>query len=251
MMRSLPTQKILVTLDALLDTRIGTIAEFDQELAFHILTNENYHGREYDGFLSYPHNAFKARYKDRTEETLKHSTLTGMNFLLQHITNLISLDASKQPFHSGPEVIINFYPYQLDKEIEDRIKAAINMRMPLVPISSINLSDENLTTEYIKENITLFISYDITHWLELNLEKLIKNPLNDLTIYTPKIYHSDLSTTEKLKELEEAENNLGDPLDVLQLMLKRLFNFVMIDVKYFSIFHPEINLHLERFKYND
>lgn len=244
-MAALPTQKIFVSLDAILDSRIGTIAKINQELATKVLEG-NYIGRESDNFPYVDKETFDREYKNRDIETLKHSIATAMLPFLKNLCDQLYEQAIVMPYHSGPEIVLNVHPYDVDPELADMFKKLIGVWMVKpVPISVISVKPEELSPEHCVENYALMILYDYNAWLDLHLPAMEKVKMSNVTMFVPAIYFRKQPTKEELTELMKTAMH---PFVSLELMVKPVLDLNLIDVKYFSILQESDIYELEHFK---
>lgn len=245
-MSTLPKQKILIELDCLLDTRIGTVASISQELATSVLNN-GYHERHEDKYPDVVPEQFKTLYAQRNLDTLKMSTITTFMPLLRHLCNLIEEEAISRPYHSGPEVTVNLYPYELSAEDSKAILGAISKWLGhKVPISLVRYAPSELRPIYCKD-YSLIVMYNPTDWFNLNLEELMKKPLRDVALYIPRILHNKTQTDEELKKIIEESM---DPFQALDIVMKTVIDVSILEVSYFSIVRPNVVLNFSDFRLN-
>lgn len=245
-MQTLPKQKILVELDCLLDTRIGTVAMISDDLATAVLDND-YHERDEDKFEGVDPEQFKTLYANRNVDTLKHSTITCFMPLLRHLCTLIHEEALSRPYHSGPEVVINIYPYFMMNDVADAISIAVKKWVGIMtPVKVVRIEPKELTPRACKD-YSLLVMYNPTEWFNIQLEELLKSHLRDVALYIPQMYHNKTETDEEIKKIEEEAVH---PFVALELFMKPLIDVTLIDVTYFSLFRPEILLDLKNFKLN-
>lgn len=245
-MNKLPKQKILIELDCLLDTRIGTVARISNDLAIGAL-KQNYHKRIEDKFPDVDMVLYKDLYDNRNEETLKVSTITTFLPLLKHLCSLITEEAISRPFHSGPEVIINIYPYQLSSEVTEAIQAAVMRWVGIMtPISIRRINPKEMSPSFCQD-FSLLVMYDPTIWFNENLEALLKEPIRDVALYIPQLLRNKVETEEELKSLTE---EFMDPISALELILKPFVDVTFLEVYFYSIFDPKAIIDFSAFNFS-
>ncbi len=245
-MNKLPRQKILIELDCLLDTRIGTVAMISQDLATSVLQN-NYHARMEDKFVGVDDVQFKEMYNNRTLDVLKHSTVTTFMPLLKHLCSQIFEESLSRPFHSGPEVIVNIYPYFMSGDVADDIKEAICRWLGVSTLVSITRIEPQELIPIVCREYSLMVMYDPTLWVNMNLENLLKTNLREVCLYIPKIYRNkDISD----EELEQQIEQVMDPFIALDFLLKPLIDLTQLDVGYFSILNPKELIDFNNFRFS-
>lgn len=245
-MSRLPKLKISVELDCLLDTRIGTVALIDQALATEVLKN-GYHDRIEDKFEGVDQKLYKELYANRNTDTLKVSTITTFLPLLRHLCDLIQEESISRPYHSGPEVDVNIYPYYMTDDLADAIGSAIMQWLgPLTPVNVVRVEPKDMTPQFCKE-YSLLVMYDPTEWVNLHLDGIVKKPLRDVSLYIPQILRNNTLTDEELKATVE---EFMDPFAALDLFLKPIIDLTQLDAKFFSIFRPTELLDFSAFHFS-
>ncbi len=245
-MNQLPKQKILVELDCLLDTRIGTVAMISQDLATDVLSN-GYHERLEDKFEGVDNQLFQEMYQNRNIDVLKYSTITMFMPLLKHLCRLIYEEASSRPYHSGPEVVVNIYPYYMTDDVANAISAAVRYWVGVMtPVSVVRIEPKALKPHICKE-YSLMVMYDPTVWFNENLEAMLKSHLRDVALYIPQIYRNKTKTDE---EIQKDTEEVMDPFAALDLIMKPLIDASQLEVYYFSIFDPKAAVDFSNFRFS-
>ena len=245
-MTKLPKQKILVDLDCLLDTRIGTVAMISEELATEVL-KKNYLKRVEDKFEGVDPEQYKQLYDNRNEDTLKMSTITTFLPVLRHLCHLILEEAVARPFHSGPEVVVNVFPYFMTDEVADAIKAAVMRWVGIMtPVSVCRIDPKEMSPSFCQD-FTLLVMYDPTVWFNENLEQLLKKPIRDVALYTPLLLRNRVESDEELKKLVD---EYMEPFAALELVMKTVVDVQFLDSYYFSIFDPKAIIDYSAFQFS-
>ena len=163
---------ILIELDALLDTRLGTISLMDEALARKML-DLDYPNRISDEFNllldEIDMSVYNKAYADRDIETLYYSAPTDITlFLNQLINNLIRDGVKGNPQFEGVDVQINTYPYQLTKELEDEFATCIAASLRLdIDVKLVYHSYKDMTTDFIVANKwTFMVMYNFAQWFK-------------------------------------------------------------------------------------
>lgn len=246
-MNKLPKLKIYVELDCLLDTRIGTVAMISDDLATSVLKN-GYHQRLEDTFEGVDDSTFKELYSKRNTDTLKHSTITTFMPLLRHLCNLIYDEAISRPYHSGPEIVLNIFPYFMTDDIATSIRSAVERWVGInIPVMVSRIEPKDLKPIICKD-FSLMVMYDPTVWFNENLEELIKKPLRDVTLYIPKLYRNRQGKSEE--EIAKDTEEVMDPFAALDLIMKPMIDVTQLEVYYFSIFDPKAIINFSNFYFN-
>lgn len=228
---------ILVTLDSLLDTRLGTIAKINDEVFNKIVLDEKYHTRDTDVFEDIDIVVYKETYSNRNVETLSKSLLTNIILVLRDIISGLEKQAIMAPHNADTSVVINVYPYVLIDEELSEISKAISMHLSdLVKINFINMSPKELTPLYCKSNFAVMIMYDYGEWLETNAELFLVTQIPEITLFIPAIYFINKPTEEELNRLVRAS---AHPMKALKTLAMGIITLEIIDVTYFSIINKK------------
>lgn len=234
---SAPTQKIFVELDCILDTRLGTIARINEQAAIDILNN-NYHSRDTDDFSQYIDNEkFKELYEDRDGITLEYSSATSCLHLIETMCRELLVNTAVNPNHSGAELVINLYPYVMENHVIETLINAIRIWIGTnVIITTVNLAPEYISAIYCKNNISTMFMYNYERWLNKHIESFKDVNLKEMTMYVPAIYHNKKPTSEEMESLLAKGPH---PFIELELLLKPVLDFNIIDIRIFSVVKPD------------
>lgn len=219
---------VLVDLDSLLDTRLGTIARIDPDLVFYNIANFKYYNRDEDIFDNIDKDVFRKLYQERDKETLKLSPATQFCRELGKIAVDLSVDSHSQPMRGKAEIFINVYPYHLtDDEMIEIENSILYYTGETLPVHAIRKRPEEITPRFLKNDFSLMIMYDYAPWLELHANDLEKTPLPEVTLLSPRIFYKDKPTQ---AELDELGVDLEAPFVAMELMLKPMINLELVDV---------------------
>lgn len=230
---------VYAELDALLDTRIGTLARIDEELASRVLIDGNYHKRESDEFAGVDFRAFRTAYAKRDVETLKVSRPTKALFLLNALVRYLKEQATVRPFHESAKVVINTFPYVLSVEEEAEMgKVIATWISGLSPVELVHMRPQELTPSYVRQHsYSSMLMYEYDPWMSLHYSGSSKDatPLQDVSIFAPAIYFSEQPSAEQIQELISVA---AHPLQAVEIIGRALVGLNLIDIDYFSIIRP-------------
>lgn len=238
-----PISSILVPLDVLLDTRIGTVAKLGgPDLVLSVL-NGNYHTRTDDKFPQVNVEAYNTLYAGRDEETLSLSYSTNVDGFLRELVHSLIKQTFVRPFHQGVRVVVNTYPYQLSDEVIEQILGAVVTKLladtevdvPLTVVAD-RLSDDALTPDYCKTHFAAMLMYDYENWLEKQQLALIKRPMPEVTMFAPAIYFVQTPTEEEIKQMQTESQ--WNPFEVLQHSIRGGIDLQFLPIELFSIVKP-------------
>lgn len=228
---------VYVPLDVLLDTRLGTIAKEDPDMAAG-LAETNYRNRQNDDFDAITRMRFKELYAKRDKDTLKLSLVTEFVSILRETLQSMAVSGGTEKHPQMPKLYVNLHPYQLDEEEESELGIILHnlIVMEGLEIELISKPMEELTPEYCLDHFVLMAMYlDYNQWLDHHRFALHKQSCRHIVLMVPAMYDKSLPTEEQLKE---AIKWVGvHPLEMLEINAKEFVDLTMIDPKYFSVQH--------------
>jgi hypothetical protein len=230
---------VYAELDALLDTRVGTLARLSQDVAAAVLKMGNYHKRESDQFAGVDMKAYRDLYARRDVETLKASRPTKALFLLSALVRYLKEQATVRPYHETTKVVINTFPYKLDRDEEAELGKVIATEISgLAPVELVHMRPQELTPLYIKQqSYSSMLMYEYDEWMSLHFAPETKGVvlLQDVSIFAPAIYFSDKPSDAVIQQTIDIA---AHPLQAVEILARSLVGLNLIDVEYFSIIRP-------------
>lgn len=225
-------ETVFVELDALLDTRLGTLAKLGQDLAVAALDG-GYFTRMSDKFPGVDPAVFKQAYADRNTETLAYSKPTMLLSVLTQLTTTLSEQAKVRPYHDGTRVVVNTYPYQLTAEEVTEIGKAITVWInSAAPVELTYLSTKDLTPSYCRDHFSVMVVYEYDSWFVTHNEAFKRVRPNEVTMLAPALYFNQEPTEQ---ELEQACAEAMHPLKAVELLASPVIDLKLLDSKYFSL----------------
>lgn len=225
-------EAIYVELDALLDTRLSTIARLDDAAATRALKN-GYHTRVDDHFEGIDVPAYRDLYQKRDIVTLAGSVATDMLKLLRHLVGVLAEQAIARPYHDGSKIVVNLYPYRLSKEEQEEIGRAVFVWMEgIAPVELVFITPNDLTPSHCKNAYSMMIVYEYENWMNLHAAAFEHTRLPQVTMFVPALYFGKTPTP---AELEQAIKEAAHPMRALELLASSIIELKLIDIKYFSI----------------
>lgn len=235
-------KRILIDLDAMLDTRLGVISNLNSEAAKVLVSSQDYWLRENDdwekltgGLITTEqfNKAYAERGGENTSNTINASVLTGIvPFVLQLLAedNLNRASGMGDP-NDVVMLSINTWPYELTGEYKEELKQICNeVYGESVPVETCWLPMEKASPLALDKLFVLYLTYDFISWTKYHHEELSRVMMNCFNFVGPKIYEQDvskLSADEKKFELQRYH------------LFKLLhMDFEWIDSRYFSMFRP-------------
>lgn len=223
--KELEYSAIFIELDAILDTRLAILANLDDVLLKKIL--EKYHNRDEDVFPGMDDSLFKELYANRTKEILSNSIITPMIELIKEFSQKTLKLLVSTPFHYKPKIILNIYPYELiEDEIVILISTIVNETNELADVQVVNMTYEEITPKYVKNNVSIMVLYEYYKWLEIHSanENFKKTTCPDIALLGPRIYFKP-----KPKRIEE------DPHQAMEFLAGPFIGLKLISIEHFSM----------------
>lgn len=229
-------QGIYVSLDALLDTRLGTLYELGPDIMLGAVEN-GYFKRRSEKFFNVDKEVFDEAYRSRNKLTLKQSGITKVIGFVNELVRSLNQQAIQTPLHTGPIVVLNIYPYKLeDSEVLTLTKAVAAATNQLCDVKTINLSEKQLTPEHCKQNYGIMFMYDYPLWLETQAENFSKLMCPEISLIVPGIYFKEEPTKDQLRELV---NNYMHPLRAVEFVSAAFINLTFNDIELFCAEIPK------------
>ncbi len=225
--------RILVQLDALLDTRLGTLSRINPE-GIEALVTSGYQNRKVDFFEGYDTQQFNEMYAKRDKETLMLSIETKMFLFLGQLVDVLDEQTIMRPYHSGVEIVVNTHPYVLDEEDLVTIRNTVDYwTKGMAPVKLVTIPPKDLTPEFCKANYSAMIFYDFAEWLPLHIATLDTVRMVDVTIYIPSIFKMADKDSHQT-DLEHHIKTSAHPFEALEWLTKMYFYLEIVDADMFS-----------------
>jgi len=218
---------LIVDLDCVLDTRLPVVFALHTPTALSGIEDSTYRKRIKDVFGNIPYSVFREYYNKRNKNVLKLATPTPMLELLgEYCLEAHSLVISEADILT-PKIFVNTYPYDLN---EDESLILLKLFYSMLPVDMdidiIHKSNKELTPEFVANNATTFIKYDIITWLEYHnsIGELAKHPLIDVSCIGPMIANGNKPTSELTQDDFDNVRAVFGPLTNLVLLQTRMFS---------------------------
>ncbi len=244
---------ILIELDALLDTTVGTVRMIYPELAQDLLNNKGYRTRGDDNLHDIDPRidalTFSNAYAMRDINTLDHSFSNLMiGYVKKLLKDLEQVIMGNNPVIRAANIHINFYPYNLEEEKVELIVLAISAALGLQEKArAVYLEPKEIDSKFIKESgISTYILYNFNTWVTSafpdvsgpDLQSVGLERLENFVVIAPKL------ATDKAKEQEArdefAKYGMLDAFDYLSVLpWNLLFELQLLDPVFFTEFSPE------------
>lgn len=189
----------LVELDAIMDTRLGTLILNRQDVAVQAFKEGKYHHRyndTFNGLISL--DEFTSYYNKRNALTIRNSTLTSLIHILKDFVKSAPTLALDNPAIDTsdtivvPEIWLNTHPYVLSEEDKRMLQIGLSKNLD-ARVVLVDYPDERLSPEYLRDNIMVLMMYNPHYFLEKQYTELESRiSLADISLYTPMLIHGEL-----------------------------------------------------------
>lgn len=226
---------VIVGIDCLLDTRLGTILGMSKE-AYDTLLDTNYFNRNTDDFEQatgglITNDDFTKAYASRDVETLQISQTTNMPLHLAEIACNIKTDPDIMEFNRETRLQVNVYPYEFTPEEQ---MVLLDILRNLLPnwdeITSVSIPLEQLTPDYLRDEWDYVYIYNFNEWLKLYGPILETKRIPLVTFVTPRVLQNGFPKDEEdIKSLKAI-----DPFLSSEFLLHEYVGLRTLPTHYFS-----------------
>jgi hypothetical protein len=229
-------KRLYVSLDSILDTRLGVMNIINSDFAFEVTSQETYYTRQTDDFISstkgrLSKGVFNKILNNYKPAVLRASMKTKMYLFIANLCKIYIEQVVSSPSNDSFELDINTYPYNLSdqesKVIADALAKSIGS---LYNINIVNFSNDQLSIDYCRENYRAMIMYNYSDWLNKHTNQIKLKPISDMVLFVPKIYFDKIPNKEELKKLDD----IG--MDAFELNKKILYPLIPIDYLPISLY---------------
>lgn len=251
-------KKILVSLDSLLDTRLGAMRAYSEGLFQHLWRDSAYYNRlvdDYEHFGAGTTLMWKNVYKQRGElknekgqfKVLALSNPTMMCAIVGVMLRDTYAQAIDDPIVKGCDVFINTYPYNLPEVDQNEISLA--MEELILPgdvedgallfdskITCVYLPHEHLTVDAMREDWNTVIMYDWFDWFDVQAKAIYESKRG--ATLTGFIVPEMLREMVKRKTLMDSNGKLQNPFTEVKRTLALSFQLSFWSPACFSLPNP-------------
>lgn len=240
-MNSNQVARILVDLDALLDTRLGTMHLIDPDKAKALVVDDRYYLRLKDDFsdiVGVDAATFAEHYAKRDVSTLQHSVVTNIAFVLAELVHKLEVRRSEIPNAPKPMVQLNIWPYQLnDHEREMMTNAVLCFSGIETRVDVVTIPPERLTMTMLRKSYAMVIMYDYVTWTRLHMTEMQSVQAPTVTLFVPALAAGDIPTSEQLEDM--GINGRVDPFRLMEIAFAETIGLDAMPAYQFSIHRPD------------
>jgi hypothetical protein len=228
-------QHLYVDLDALLDTRLATLALIDPKLVPMAL-EANYFERQVDEFPLVDSPLFKKLYETRDRDILSQAGFTKVLKFLQETVRQLYFQTLDTPFTSEILVDVNIYPYVLKREeLEALMKCLMAVIGKGCAVRFIRKSDEELTPKLCNETYSLMVRYQYDKWIDEMCKDdgkdIRRYRLSGITLIGPQIFIRKPTPN----EIANFRAKKQDPFRLTERLFSPIINLQLITLSTFCI----------------
>lgn len=228
----------MLTMDALMDTRIGTCVRLDERVSRALLKSKDYATRKSDYFAEEPR--YQKLWQRRDMLTLCNSTGTRIFELLNHLLKNEESEPSAGAGDFELRIFLNTYPYTLSEAEIDIYKSVIMVHIPQLGsdanIRVMHVSDTDLTPNWLAVHaIDSLVMYQWQDWLEMHQDALLEVPQPLLHLIGPKLrkYAVQFTAGEDTKVPLELLNKDAE-FDAAELGLQPIIALRTMPIEFFN-----------------
>lgn len=213
-------QKLLISLDVLLDTRLATLAKMDASYPPIVLENgwKTRDGDFYEQWIeNFDRDKFNTHYWYRGDEGDIHtnSLMTGYMTRLTADVNLIRDASENHPMAGGVVVDINVWPYKFSEEEKGVLAGVIREYLgEICEVGIVDIALEELTPKAIRSNWCSFSLYRFDDWFSIHNASLLDNPMPSVVCVAPRLLHKPLTHSDEMDPTLEVSGALVEFLGV-------------------------------------
>lgn len=197
-------RKIIIDIDALMDTRLGAVnLLYGPDKGFELTSSTEYYSRTlYDidlGTQLLPHSVYLNLMKSASIDVFQSSIRTRMlEFVIEIGAEIFNknIDIGKSTI---VEICINIKNYKFtEEEITTLIYIIRNLTKQNFDITIESYTDTQLSPQWLKLNAAAVIKYDYVDWINKHHQHFIScAPNSEFTVFVPRLM---LETIEKAKD---------------------------------------------------
>lgn len=243
-----PDARILVPVDALLDTRMGTASRLDPKAIKDILRNDYGHrksndlSRLTDRFTS---EAYWQLWQQRDVDTLKQSLVSHFTDVLKTMILQHTMDTIERGGPGQTEVKINLHPYELETSDEKELLSILSELLPEdVGLALCRVSHAQLTPLWIREEkLDAFVVLDFVEWFQKQSDNLLAHPIPGIECFCPELIEDMDGRIQRAMIMGEIDYDLQqqtDPFGLIRMVLAGAVMVTFLPIEAFSLPSPPV-----------
>lgn len=183
---------ILIPIDVLLETHLGTAAILDPKAPADIIANGYFKRENHDLWTMtdlFTKEQFIDTWRGRNIDTLKCSVIRNITAYLKKMVEAKTIENVDRGSDVEICIYINCYPYQFIDYMKGILCSVINrVFSKIVSVKLVNLTLSELTNQYIVDHRIYAIALNhLDDWLTKHYQSFIAHPRRQLEVYVPMI----------------------------------------------------------------
>ena len=226
------TRKIMVELDALFDTRLGTLDRINSEAASRAATSYAYWTLDHEDWEALTgglvtNEQFKEAYAKRDDQTLAASMASSIHLVLIKILNDYQANIVDGMVDDDIQLVINQYPYKLELDEIEELTAIMRMYLGTdLTVTFCDISLADLTPKALTDRFACAFMYNFFDWIKIHSVELVKQNTPDFNLISPKLFETNPTN---LTPVGKQGQYMAFRLRWLEHM-----DFDVVDAKFFS-----------------
>lgn len=213
-------QKLLVSIDVLLDTRLAALAKMNPEYP-EIVLDKGWKEREGDFYSTWIENfdqdLFNTHYWHRGRDGDIHTNalMTGYMSRLMADIKILQSASENHPMAGEISLDINIWPYSFSETEKEALKGIMKEYLGKdLQVDIVNASPESLTPKALRGNYCSFSIYNFDEWFKLHSEALLDTPIPSVVCIVPRLLKKPLDSDVKMDPTLEVSGALTEFLGV-------------------------------------
>lgn len=230
---------LLLDLDGMFDTRMGTLLSLHSDLPS-VLPIHEYRRRTIDDWDALTKGAvtteaFNEAYAKRDLDTLKRSIISGMVPVLMNYIDSLQSRFFRGVDVSSVSVDMNTWPYALPGPLAETFKNCLRTLMPtFVNVNAVSIKPETMTPLFLKTHYSGWVTYSHHAWLEMHQLELLGNPINGVAVITPKLLVKVLGEDEHSEVFKDVDKH-----GLLEMVMEDYLHIEHVPVSDFCFVLPK------------
>lgn len=232
-------KKVMVTLDSLLDVRMGLLYTIDAEASVRLADSVLYFEREADVFrfdsrVISPDELYRAMPAKKADILPFCSRTTMWRFVVELMVSMMNTNTAGGHFEMGLE--INTFPYVLTPE-ENKVLGEVMVELShnLFSVEVCCIPHASLTPDIVGEHYLAMVMYDPTQWFNLHERAMFTAKTAAVQLYVPKTHKVRELTPEENVELRKHGMTL---FDAMRMLVEPIISMRFIPTRLFCLECP-------------
>jgi hypothetical protein len=231
-------RRILLDIDALLDTRLGLLSQLNSEVATRVVQSNAYWERDYTDWERLTRGgvtnaAFEAAWVKRDIETARQSIMTGIIPVLMRVMAEYDQNMRDGVVTDDLALEVNLHPYEFnDEETEELTEILKGVFYQDLTVTFCSRPLEELTPVVLNEHYSAVVLFDFNRWIKHHCLSLGETRCKGLSFIVPRLFEKDPSQLSLERKQEEI---MG-----FRLWFVELFEVEFIDAEWFSMYRPSL-----------